>query len=57
MSGTTDLLTRARREAQRTRRASAFSRSLKPKVEETLARSRALYALLVSQRLISRVRS
>lgn len=51
-----DIHHRVRREAARTRRAVRVSAELKPRVQATLARSRALHARLLSDRLLAKFR-
>jgi len=51
-----DIHHRVRREAARTRTAVRASAELKPRVQATLARSRALHAKLTSERLLNKFR-
>ena len=51
-----DIHHRVRREAARTRTAVRVSAELTPRVQATLARSRALHAKLTSERLLNKFR-
>jgi hypothetical protein len=56
MDKTDDLHHRVRREAARSRNAVRTSADLKPRVQATIARSRALHARLLSERLLAKLR-
>ena len=56
MENADDIHHRVRREAARARSAMRVSAELKPRVQATLARSRALHAKLMSERLLAKFR-
>ncbi|HWI36497.1 MAG TPA: hypothetical protein VNU64_08590 [Burkholderiales bacterium] len=51
-----DIHHRVRREVARTRQAVRNAGDLKPRVQQTLARSRTLHATLIGQRLLAKLR-
>lgn len=56
MGAMDDIHHRVRREVARTRQAVRNAGDLKPRVQQTLARSRTLHATLIGQRLLAKLR-